>query len=383
MALAVLTACSPGRAVEAILVLADVASAGKPSRLKRTRPEPQRRPISYAVAGRSYRGDLYRPGDHAIAALVLVPGVARAGKDDPRLVAFANSLARARFTVLVPDIENLRALRVEAADARHIADAVRYLSGTTAGTADRPVGIVAISYAAGPALLAALRPEVRRRVGFVLAIGGYYDIEAVITFFTTGYYRRPGETRWRRREPNAYGKWVFVKSNARRLSDPTDRDLLTMMAERKLRDLKADISDLVPLLGPEGRSVHALLANTDPDRARALIARLPEAMRSDLRDLNLRGRDFSPLTAPLILIHGHDDAIIPYSESEALAAAIPGGRAELYGVDSLAHVELSFGGVFDILVLWRAVYRLLERRDALAAGGPGIMTGRREGKSAP
>lgn len=370
MVIVVLTACSPGRAVEAIMVLADVASVEKPSRIKRTRPQPQRRPISYVVAGRSYRGDLYRPGDHAIAALVLVPGAARAGRNHPRLVAFANSLARARFTVLVPDIENLRALFIDPADARHIADAVQYLSGTTTGTAGRPVGIVAISYAAGPALLAALRPEVRRRVGFVLAIGGYYDIEAVITFFTTGHYRRPGETQWRQREPNAYGKWVFVKSNARRLTDAKDRALLTMMAERKLNDLKADISDLVPLLGAEGRSVHALLANADPGRARALIARLPKAVRSDLRALTLKGRDFSALTAPVILIHGHDDAIIPYSESEALARAIPGGRAELYGVGSLAHVELSFGGVFDILVLWRAVYRLLERRDALAVAPP-------------
>lgn len=366
----VLTACSPGRAVEAIMVLADVASVEKPSRIKATRPKPRRQSISYVVADRTYHGDLYRPGDHAIAALVLVPGVARRGKDHPRLVAFAKSLARARFTVLVPDIENLRALRVDPADARHIADAVRYLAGASNGAKNgiggRRVGIVAISYAAGPALLAALRPEARRRVGFVLAIGGYYDIEAVVTFFTTGYHRRPGEQKWRHRRPNAYGKWVFVKSNAGRLSKPEDRVLLTMMAERKLRNLKSDISDLVPLLGREGRSVHALLANTDPERAPGLIARLPEAVRNDLRALNLKGRDFSALTAPLILIHGHDDAIIPYSESEALAAAIPGGRAELYGVDSLAHVELSFGGVIDTLVLWRAVYRLLERRDAMA-----------------
>ncbi|MEE8516425.1 MAG: alpha/beta hydrolase, partial [Alphaproteobacteria bacterium] len=219
MVIVILAACSPGRTVEAVMVLADVAAVEKSSRLKATRPKPQRRPISYVVADRTYHGDLYRPGDHAIAALVLVPGAARRGKDHPRLVAFAESLARARFTVLVPDIENLRALHVDPADARHIADAVQYLSGTTTDTGYRPVGIVAISYAAGPALLAALRPETRDRVGFVLAIGGYYDIEAVITFFTTGHYRRPGEKQWRRREPNAYGKWVFVKSNARRLSD--------------------------------------------------------------------------------------------------------------------------------------------------------------------
>src|SRR3970282_281862 len=48
---------------------------------------------------------------------------APAAKDDPRLVAFATTLARARFLVLVPDVAGLRQLRVRAADAREIADA--------------------------------------------------------------------------------------------------------------------------------------------------------------------------------------------------------------------------------------------------------------------
>lgn len=355
-------ACSPSRAVEAAQVLADTAAGEKPSRLKRVTPEPQRSPVVYLAGERRRAGDMYRPGDGAEAALVLVPGVTPAGKDDPRLVAFAKTLARARFVVLVPDIENLRALKVSPADAHEIADAVHYLAETSGAGEGPSVGLVAISYAVGPALLAVLDEETGRRVRFLAAIGGYYDIEEVVTFFTTGYFREPPDGPWQYRTPNAYGKWVFVRNNAERLSDSADRAALAMMAERKLEDLKAEIGDLVAALGPEGRTVHALLINDDPEKAPDLIAALPEAVRADMAALDLKTKDLSKLAPRLILIHGRDDAVIPYSESKTLAAAAP--RAELYIADSLAHVDLGISGLVDTLVLWRAAYRLLAERDA-------------------
>jgi pimeloyl-ACP methyl ester carboxylesterase len=109
--------------------------------------------------------------------------------------------------------------------------------------------------------------------------------------------------------------------------------------------------------------VAALLDNRDPDRVPALIANLPEAVRSDLAALDLSRRDLAQLDARLLLVHGRDDPIIPSTESEALAAAAPDDTA-LYVVDSLAHVELGPAGLVDGWKLWRAVYRLLALRDA-------------------
>jgi len=349
--------------VESWRVLGDLAAGAGPSRLKAITPEPERATMTYRVAGRGHLGDLYRPRT-GVRAAVVVPAGAAQGKDDPRLVAFATTLARARFMVLVPEIPTLRALRVAPKDIGHIADAVRYLAEArrSDGVTD-PIGVVAISYAAGPALLAVLEPDLRAEVRFLVAVGGYYDIEAVVAFFTTGSFREGPEEPWQRRTPNAYGKWLFVRANAERLSDPRDRVLLTSMAERKLRDPNTEIADLVAALGPEGQSVQALLANENPADVPALIARLPAAIRADMAALDVKRHDLSRLTARLILIHGRDDAIIPYSESLALAAAAPPGQVTLYLVDHLAHVKLGPGGLMDGLRLWRAVYRLLEERD--------------------
>src|SRR5919106_903658 len=110
-----LAACSPPRALEAARVLTDIAAGSGPSALKENTPEPSRTPISNP--GAAPLGDLYWPGEDAAAALVLVPGAVKDGKDDPRMVAFANTFARARFAVLVPEIPNLRTRQLSPEDA--------------------------------------------------------------------------------------------------------------------------------------------------------------------------------------------------------------------------------------------------------------------------
>lgn len=373
-----LVACSPQRTIEAGLVLQDIAAGDGPSRLKDTTPTPRRAPVTYRVSGRDHGADLYLPGDAARAAIVLVPGVAEAGKNDRRLVALAKTLARARFAVLVPDIGGLRALKVRASDSREIADAVAYLASADGLAANGRVGIAAISYAVGPAVIAALEADVRDRVQFVLGIGGYHDIEAVIAFFTTGYYREQADGEWRYRTPNAYGKWIFVLSNLDLVRDAGDRAILESMARRVLKRygpkvadfsayLDVDATELASRLTVEGRAFHALLTNTDPEQVPDLIAALPDEVRANLDALNLAHKDLGRLKARLILVHGLDDDIIPFSESRALAAAVAREKVDLYLVDGLRHIGTD-PGLFGKVKLLSAVYRLLEERDAAPEG---------------
>ncbi|MCK4378919.1 MAG: alpha/beta hydrolase [Deltaproteobacteria bacterium] len=344
---------------EASLVLEDLAARGKPSRLKERTPDPVRRSLTYRDRGRRCQADLYLPGQPPRAGIVLVPGVAALGRNDPRLVAFAITLSRARFLVLVPDIPNLRAIMIQPDDVQTIAGAFAHLVSRSELPAGSRTGIGAFSYAAGPAILAALDPAIRERVDFVLGIGGYYNLRQVITFFTTGYFRARG--RWRYLKPNRYGKWVFVLSNVGRLTNAMDQQAFRFMAERRLKDPDAPIADLAGVLTAEGQALFALLENRDPERTPFLIAKLPAAIGNDIEALNLANHDLSRLRAKLILPHGTDDEIIPYSESVALAAAVPAGRAQLFLIAGLAHVDI-LPRKLDRRALWRAINALLGER---------------------
>lgn len=354
-----MTGCSISRGYEALLVLGDLAAGTGPSRLKSSVPAPVRTMVPYPSAGTIRRGDLYLPGDKPLAAILLLPGAAEQGKDDPRLAAFAASLARARFSVLVPDMEGLRSLRVGSHDVRETVGAFAWLAARPDLAPQGKAGIVSFSYASGPALLAALDPQVANRVRFILAVGGYCSMVDVLTFFTTGYYR--GEGGWRYREPNRYGMWVFVASNTGRLSDPADRRLIGRIAARKMAGANAPVEDLADRLGPEGRRLYAFIGNRDPRKAPLLVGQLPVSIRREITFLDLARYDLTRLRARVMLLHGYDDDIIPYTESIALARRLPPETVRLWLVHGLQHVDLE-PGMQDRFRLWRTVMALLQER---------------------
>lgn len=348
-------ACAPGRSLEAVRVLRDIEAGSRPSGLKETTPAPLRTFVRFG-AGDAREGDLYLPGEAAKAGLVLVPGLTPRGRDDARLVDFATTLARARFEVLVPDLPHLRALQVTADDAVPIADAARHLAGRLA---ERPLGIAAVSFAVGPAVLALGEPGVR--ADFFLGIGGYWDLEALVTYVTTGFYRHEGG--WAFRPPKAYGKWVFVLSNAGRLGDAHDAALLTGMADRKLADKDADIADLAGALGSGGRAVYALVTNPDPERVPELLAALPPELGEEIGRLDLKRRDLAHIPVRFVLIHDRSDRIIPAEQSEALAASLNPGQASVYIAGGLDHAQVKNPGIGDALTLFEAVNTVLRLRD--------------------
>lgn len=359
LGLTLLSGCAVQRGYEAALVLADIAAGNRPSRLKECTPEAERIGFPLVTAARTFAADLYLPGERSRATVLLIPGAAEEGKDDPRLVAFATTLARARFIVLVPDFPSLRDLRVNSGNIGEVSDVFSWLVARRALAPRRRAGIIAFSYAVGPVVLAAMHPSIRDRVRFILAVGGYYNLPQVLTFFTTGYFQKDG--RWRHRTPNAYGKWVFVRGNVGRLSDPRDRKILRAMADRKIRDLAAPLKDLAEKLGPEGRRVYAFIANTDRKRASTLMAALPEPILRQIEALNLANKNLHELHARMILVHGIDDDIIPSPQSIALAKALRKGQARLFLANGLNHMDVE-PGFFDKWRLWRAVDALLAER---------------------
>ena len=105
-----------------------------------------------------------------------------------------------------------------------------------------------------------------------------------------------------------------------------------------------------------------LIINEDPKRVPDLIRQLPASILTELEGLNPASRDLTTLQAEVILVHGRNDNMIPYSESLALAQALPPEQARLFIVDGWVHVDVRIKRE-DIPRLLGAVEALLAQRE--------------------
>lgn len=282
--------------------------------------EPLVRSLPAIAGARPVPLDLYAPVVLRRApGLVLVHGLAPAGKDDARLREAAGLLARAGFTVAVPTIEGLTVLRLRPEDAAAVSASVRALDA--AGY--RRVAVLGISLGAGPALLAASDETVAPRLSAVLALGGYASAVELLRYTLTGAY--------------AFGD---VTGRAATVLEPAIAQFARANPE---------------LLDEAGRR---LVDNRDPAAVNELVRALPEKTR-DLLEALSPGRTVGGLRAPLFLIHGRQDPAVPFTESQRLAAAAraAGHPVRTAIVGAVGHVDADLrAGLADLLRLWASFY---------------------------
>jgi pimeloyl-ACP methyl ester carboxylesterase len=84
-----------------------------------------------------------------------------------------------------------------------------------------------------------------------------------------------------------------------------------------------------------------------------------------MNELSLKNRELDRLTGRLVLIHGREDTMIPFTESMDLADAVP--KTELFLIDGFSHIDPSTVGAVGKIQLVRAVQAILERRYPIEA----------------
>lgn len=306
-------------------VLEEVAvSAPRPAALSWVTATPSVRSVKIPHGERTIAADLYfLANGKKRAAILLTHGIIEAGKDDPRLIRFAHALARTGFAVLVPELRGMKSLKVVMSDVDDIVASFRYLTALHDLVDEKKAGLLGFSYAAGPTLMAAATPEVRKQVKFVASFGGYYDPVNVIRFITTGHYEYGKERGVLKPEP--YGKWIFFINNLDYVESPKDRSLLEKIFTLEQEGKKEKIKPYLEQLSPQGAALYQLLINPDPRRVEALVEKIDPRVRGYLEKLSM-APVIPSIQAYLIIGHGSTDPLIPYTESLRLADAAPDKR---------------------------------------------------------
>jgi dienelactone hydrolase len=324
-------------------------------------------------SGASLPARLFRPARSRRTALV-VSGLHPAGIDEPRLVDLARQLAASGMTVVTPDIPELSTFEITPAITDAIERSALWLSSDRGLSPDHKVALMGISFSGGLSIVAAGRDSLQGRLAFVFALGGHDDLPRVVRYLCTGAPpalpraitlapQAAGTTRL----PHDYGVAVILLNVADRIAPA--RQVAPLRAAVR-RFLFASYLDTVDKPRAE-REFSALgeLARTLPEPSATLLryvndrdvvhlgARLLPYVESYGRDSALSPSKSASPSAPVFLLHGRDDNVIPAVESEYLAENLRRRTAVRLLLSSLiSHAEadrpVSVGGLLNLADFW-------------------------------
>ncbi|MGH2746883.1 MAG: alpha/beta hydrolase family protein [Actinomycetota bacterium] len=297
-------------------------------------------------------GDLYSPKKPA-PAIVLIPGAAPKGRDDPRLIRAAEAVTKTERIVFVPQLELTQ--------RRFVVEDIERIVRSTAALGEREdvvgeVTLFGISYGGSFALIAAADDRLQGRLGQIAVFGAYFDLVGVVQAVTTGVSLVDGETIPFDPDPRARD---VLNEVATRLVPQRARSALTAALEGDV-----DRSRL-----PQGaRIVYDFLTNEEPERTFDLADRLPERARRVIEEFSpssVAGR----IDAPVVAMHSTDDPVVPYGEGVRLESGLSDTR--LYSVSFFRHVDLSegeikggfLGATGDFFTAWRFTSAVLSAQE--------------------
>jgi dienelactone hydrolase len=369
----------------AFIVRAAGLTDGVPGRLAAVRAYDTTRRDLAPIATRhgAVPARLYQPSSFT-RTVVLVPGVHMDGIDETRLVGMAEDLAETGYAVVTVAPPDLRRFQITPANTDVIEDAARWVASQPDLAPDGRVGMVGISFSGGLSIVAAGRADLRDRVAFVMSFGGHGDLGRVMRYLTTGQAPAApadvtaagtvtGAGSMHILPPHDYGVTVVLLTFADHV---VPAGQVTPLREAILVYLTASSLTLVDMTRAEAEFA----------RARAVGDALPEPSRTLMRHVNDRAVDkLGPLLAPVVdgivghddvramspeqvpppaapvfLLHGSEDTVIPPVETLLLAthlAAHTRVTGLLSGLITHAEVDKSaaLGDVWALTRFWRAL----------------------------
>jgi dienelactone hydrolase len=269
---------------------------------------------------------------------VVLHGLTYLGRQHPSLVRFARAVAASGTTVLVPEIPEWRALRVAPAITVDTIRAAVLALDASPHTLPGRVGVIGFSFGATQALIASVDAALHGHLSGVVAWGGYADVARLFRFGLTGEHDFDGVTH--RTQPDPYGRWIMganyltavpgyegagaVAAALERLAEEAGRlrtyawDPLYDPLKTRLRAaLSADDRAVFDLFAPlsDGTVEDMATAHRLADElAAAAVAADP--LLDPLPQL-------SRVRVPVLLAHGRDDRLVPFTETLRLQRRLP------------------------------------------------------------
>ena len=308
------------------------------------RPDPVWQKVSYPTADGQAEADLILPaGEGKHSAVLFFLGVAvNQPRDDPRLVALAEGLARSGMVVMMPWTETQVQQRLVVEDLDNLVRAFQYLRTLDRVDPDR-VGVGGYCTGASMVTVAAQDERIRDQVKFINSFAGYYDaFDFTKAIGTRSRFYGDYVVPWK---VDGLTYRVFRDHLIEGVIDEKDMEVLTRMFVNREQVTQADVASL----SPDAKAVYRLLNGVPYEEADALIEQLSPKTHEFLRRVS-PSTNVDQLKARVLIMHDRADRLVPSEESRRFADALADHEDTYFTEFSLFQKEIqlhvdSDGGV--------------------------------------
>ena len=315
---------------------------------------------------------LYRPDGPFTRTVLLVPGIHAMGIDEPRLTGLARDLAGSGVAVMTMALPDLQQYEITPRSTDQIEDAVAAIAGRRELAPDGRVGLVGISFAGGMSIVASSRPSIRERVAFVLSFGGHGDLPRVTQYLCTG--QAPRIDGIEIQPPHDYGVAVVLYGLAPRIVPPEQvgplregirtflwASQLTLVDQKQADDTFARAREIGRSL-PGPSSTYMGYVNDRNVKALGPVL-VPHLAALSADPAISPERAHAAPAAPVYLLHGAGDTVIPPVESILLGRALEqqGARVRVLLSRLITHAEVDQSAAasetWKLVSFWAEVLR--------------------------
>ncbi len=314
----------------------------------------------------------YRPAGAIRRSALLVPGVHSMGVDEPRLKGLARELAGSGILVMATALPDLMHYQITPQSTDVIEDMVAWMASKPDIAPDGRVGMVGISFAGGLSIVAAGRPAIREKVAFVMSFGGHGDLPRTLKYLVTG--EEPTVPGVVTHPPHDYGVAVISYAGADRIVPPDQTALLRegigtflLASQLTLVDMNqanatfAKAREMAKSLPEPSKTYLTWVNDRNVTKLGSLLA--PEVAKFSSDPAASAERAPLPPAAPVYLLHGMGDIVIPPAESVMLADYLrkKGVDVHLLLSELITHAEVdrsaTTSDMWKLVAFWASILR--------------------------
>lgn len=313
-------------AIKAALFIPQILPAIQVKPLEYFSGTPIRKEITFQSSQGISEADIYLPsGDGIHPGVVFFMGIVPPDREEERILALAEGLARTGMVVLIPWLDTQTENRMIVTDIEVLVDAFQHLQNHERVDSKR-VGMGGICTGASMSVVAAQSKRINEEVAFINSFAGYFNAFDLVKSTAVGTRYDGSET----------SEWLpdhltknLVNAHLIEGAGPIDEQILnSIMATGSWNQHEYDSLSL------GGKAVLTLLTNPTSQEADEAINNLNNETSRFLSTVS-PSTNMEMLKADVLLMHDFHDKLVPAEESRRFAEALIKNEINVY------HTEFS------------------------------------------